>query len=126
VNEYLTAYFAIPLALLIVGLALNVSRVRINKRVSVGDGGDKELTGAIRAHGNAIENIPLVLLLLLIYEMQGGNASVILAIGIVFTMARFLHAVGMIRHIFVFRRWSMVATLVVELLLPILIFTTLL
>jgi len=123
---YLTAYFAIPLALLIVGLALNVSRVRIDKKISVGDGGDKALIGATRAHGNAIENIPLVLVLMLIYELQGGNASVILAIGVVFMVARFLHAVGMIRHIFVFRRWSTVATLLVEVILPILIFTSLL
>ena len=67
---YTTAYFASILGLLIIALALNVSRTRIKHKISFGDGGIKELKGAIRAHGNAIENVPFILILLFFYEVE--------------------------------------------------------
>ena len=118
---YITAYFAAPLGLLIMGLALNVSRVRIQNKVSLGDGGNKVVRGAIRAHGNAVEYIPIILFLLLIYELQGGNQVALWTIGIIFTASRFFHAWGMLRHIFVFRRYGATVTYIIGILLPFLL-----
>ncbi len=46
-----SAYFAAALALLLVALSINISRLRIAHKISFGDGGIKELTAAVRAHG---------------------------------------------------------------------------
>ena len=59
----IVAAYAALLVLLVTVLALNVSRSRIESRVS-GDGGSMPLQAAIRAHMNALEQIlPLLPLL---------------------------------------------------------------
>lgn len=118
---YITAYFAAPLGLLIMGLALNVSKVRIQNKVSLGDGDNKVVRGAIRAHGNAVEYIPIILILLFIYELQGGNLIVLWVMGAMLVASRFFHAWGMLRHIFIFRRYGATVTYIVGVLLPIFI-----
>ena len=52
------------LGLLGVVLTLQVGRLRGQKHVSLGDGGDPELLAAIRAHGNFMEFTPILLLLI--------------------------------------------------------------
>jgi uncharacterized protein len=47
------------LALLLTGLSIHVSRLRLRHRVSFGDGGHKDLLVAMRAHGNALEHTTL-------------------------------------------------------------------
>ena len=56
--------------LLVLALALRVSAVRHGKRIHLGDGGDEGVLRRIRAHANAIENLPLALLLLLLLELN--------------------------------------------------------
>src|SRR3546814_19171911 len=51
-------------ALLVLALAVQVVILRRGKRIGLGDGGDTRLACAIRAHANALENLPLALLLL--------------------------------------------------------------
>jgi uncharacterized protein len=83
------------LGLLAVLLTLNVGRMRTRKKISLGDGGDREMTAAIRAHGNLIELAPLTLLLLwMMHGPFGHRMPDILAI--VLVVARFLHAGGML------------------------------
>ena len=118
---YTTAYFASILGLLIIALALNVSRTRIKHKISFGDGGIKELKGAIRAHGNAIENVPFILILLFFYEVEEGNQTIVWWIGTIFTISRFLHAWGMIKRISIFRISTTVVTYLTGILLPVLI-----
>ncbi len=83
------------LGLLTVALGLNVARMRGRKRVSLGDGGDTELTAAIRAHGNLIEWVPICLLLIWLTHAPYGNLSVAV-LAAVLTVARFFHAGGLL------------------------------
>jgi uncharacterized protein len=83
------------LGLLTVVLGLNVARMRGRKRISLGDGGDKELAAAIRAHGNLIEWVPLCLLLIWLTHGPFGDRSVAV-LAVVLTAGRLLHAGGLL------------------------------
>lgn len=83
------------LGLLAVALTIHVGRMRTKKKVFLGDGGDPELTAAIRAQGNLLELVPLTLLLLwMMHGPMGHRLADILAI--ILVVARFLHAGGML------------------------------
>lgn len=95
-----TAQVLAVLALLLTALSLNVSRLRLKYRVSFGDEGYKDLTVAIRAHGNALEQCLLFAVLLLALEYQSNAVATQLAwLGPVFVIARVVHAAA------IFRRW---------------------
>jgi uncharacterized membrane protein YecN with MAPEG domain len=83
------------LGLLAAGLALNVSRMRGTKRVLLGDGGDRELQAAIRAHGNLLELTPLCLLIIWLLHGPYGNRT-IAVLAVLLTLSRFAHAAGML------------------------------
>jgi uncharacterized membrane protein YecN with MAPEG domain len=86
------------LGLLVVVLTLNVARMRGNKKIFLGDGGDPEMLAAIRAHANLMEFAPLCLLLIYIasdfygFWTTAGLSAVLL-------LARVLHAGGMLDFI---------------------------
>ena len=91
------------LVLIIAGLSLNVSYLRITRRVSLGDGGDKSLRNGIRAHGNAIECFLPFMIILYFYERQGADAALIWSWGLLFLGSRLLHIVGMLAYKIPFR-----------------------
>ena len=68
----ITSIYASLAALLIVKLTLSVIKLRRKNRISVGDGGNEELQLAIRTHANAVEYIPITLMLLLTLELNGA------------------------------------------------------
>jgi uncharacterized membrane protein YecN with MAPEG domain len=83
------------LGLLAVVLTVNVSRVRGQKKINLGDGGDPEMMAAIRAHANFIEFVPLCLLLIyMASDFYGFWTTAILSI--VLLVSRVLHAGGML------------------------------
>ena len=83
------------IGLLAAALTINVGRMRGQKKIFIGDGGDKEMLAAIRAQGNLIELTPLCLLLIYLLHGPYGNRTVgVLAI--VLVVARFVHAGGML------------------------------
>jgi uncharacterized membrane protein YecN with MAPEG domain len=94
----LTALYAAPLALLIVGLAGAIARQRWKKRIGLGDGGDKELQRLIRVHGNLTEVAPIGILLLLVGELTGLGVMLLHGAGAALLAGRVLHAVGLARH----------------------------
>lgn len=69
----ITSCSAALAAVLLTGLSLNVSRLRMRHRISLGSGGHKALQLAVRAHGNALEQSLLFFLLLLIAEAQAHS-----------------------------------------------------
>lgn len=91
-----TALYGGILGVLMVLLAGNVSRLRMKHRAPWGDKGNHDLVGAIRAHGNAAEFIPIFLLLFLVWELQGASDNALAIVGGVFVAARLAHAFGMI------------------------------
>jgi uncharacterized membrane protein YecN with MAPEG domain len=80
------------IALVLVGL---VFRQRQKTRTIFGTGGHLSLEQAIRAHGNFVEYVPLILILLLLLELGGLGATWLHAMGIALTVARVLHAWGL-------------------------------
>lgn len=90
-----TGLYAALAALLIVVLALRVIQRRLALRTGIGDGGDQDLSLRIRAHANAIENLPIGLILLLIVELNQTGQVLVHAFGISLLVGRLLHAIGM-------------------------------
>lgn len=90
----ITALYAGLLGLLLIALSIGVSRQRMRHKVSLGDGGVRELSTAIRAQGNFIEYVPMALLLILLLELAGNPGWMIHTLGGALFLGRILHAHG--------------------------------
>ena len=110
-----TPLIAAILLLIVTLLAANVSGLRMRLGVRFGDGDDKRLLRAIRAHANALEHGLPFILMLYFYELKGGPDAPIRLLGGLFIAARLSHALGMIRGPFNAQRLGATATIVLEL-----------
>jgi uncharacterized membrane protein YecN with MAPEG domain len=90
-----TAVYAAILALVILALGINVTVHRLKLQVSLGDGGDPQMRRMIRLHGNAIEYLPLALLLMALYELNGGLHWALHVIGIALIAGRVIQTAAM-------------------------------
>ncbi len=93
----MTGLYTALLALLLLGLAIRVVVLRWRTKTGIGDGGDRVLARAIRAHGNAIEYVPIALVLLLAAELGGAGPTLLHGCGIGLVAARIVHASGLSR-----------------------------
>ncbi len=91
----ITSLYASLLALLIVRLSLSVIKLCRKNRIRVGDGGNEELQLAIRTHANAVEYIPITLLLLLTLKLNGAPKILIHLLGTTLITGRIIHAMGL-------------------------------
>src|SRR5260370_32259407 len=71
----ITAAYLALLALLYAVLALQVIRLRQGNRAAFGDGDNISLRSAIRVHGNFIEYVPIITLMVAFLEMSGASAA---------------------------------------------------
>lgn len=84
------------LVFLVIFLAYRVTTFRRGEGISLGDDkGSKAMKGAVRAHANAIENIPLGIALLLMLELNHLTPWLLHSFGVSFLVARLLHAWGL-------------------------------
>jgi uncharacterized membrane protein YecN with MAPEG domain len=82
-------------ALLITILGMLVSKARAAADVGVETPVPKEMIRTVRAHGNAVEWVPLGLVLLLAIELSGAGTRFTLHLaGGTLLLSRVLHAVG--------------------------------
>ena len=95
----ITGMYAALAALMIVALARKVISLRRQHKVALGDGGQQDLLAAIRAHANAVEYLPIGLLLLLLLELSQGPAWLIHLLGSLFIIGRLIHANGISKSI---------------------------
>ncbi|MCH8497848.1 MAG: MAPEG family protein [Marinobacter sp.] len=93
----ITAVYASLTALLFLFLAWRVTVYRRRFKVGVGDGGQRDLEVAIRAHGNLVEYAPITLILMAIGEMNGVSPLAVYGVGLLFLSSRLLHAWGFIK-----------------------------
>jgi hypothetical protein len=93
----IAALYAGLIGVLLLVLAALVSRLRRARRVSLGDGGDRELARAIRVHGNAVEWAVPGVLLLLVAELNRASPLLLHLCGIALVVGRVLHAIGLTR-----------------------------
>lgn len=91
-------------------LAMNVSGLRMKEKVAIGDGGNTVVNKAIRAHGNGVEHVVVFGLMLLALELSNAPAGLLATLVVGFTVARVLHAVGMLGPVFKARRAGAAAT----------------
>lgn len=94
----ITPIYAALFALFYIFLSLRVAAMRRATRVSLGDGGNAELTRRTRVHGNFIEYVPLTLVLMLLAELQGQPAWTVHLIGGSLALGRLVHAYGIGRE----------------------------
>jgi uncharacterized protein len=90
----ITALFAAMLALLFVVLSVRVIGARRGAKVSIGDGGDRQLARRVRVHANFAEYTPFALILMGTAENLGAWKLGIWAIGALLLTGRLLHAYG--------------------------------
>ncbi len=92
----ITGLYASILALIIIWLCYKVVAFRRKSRVDIGDGGDVVGIRHIRAQQNAVEYIPIALILLAAYELNGGNHMLLHGIGIALVIGRLIHPGGLV------------------------------
>lgn len=86
-----TTLYAGILALLYVALSLYVIKGRFKYRVSLGNGGEEDLESRIRAHGNFVEYIPFVLILMILSEFEGMSEILLHILGLTLIIGRIFH-----------------------------------
>jgi uncharacterized membrane protein YecN with MAPEG domain len=94
----ITLLYAGLCALLVLVLATRVAHWRLTHKIGLGDGGDRELLKRVRAHGNAVEYLPLCLILLGGMELNGYPSRLIHGFGIALLFSRVAHAWGVSRN----------------------------
>ena len=83
-------------AFTIVWLSLQVIKIRHREKVSIGDGNRAPLTIAMAAQSNAVEYIPIALLLLFALEFNAAPIAIVHAFGIALVLGRIVHARAML------------------------------
>lgn len=92
----ITAIYASILAVLMCSLALNVIKARRKNKVKYADGGVEELQIARTAHSNAVDYIPIALILIFLLEYNEANIWLVHAIGISLVVGRVIHCRGVL------------------------------
>lgn len=108
----ITPIYAALLAVLLIALSFRVIFVRRGERISLGDADNPALRARIRVQANFVEYTPLALILILLIELQGGDALVVHALGLMLLIGRIAHAVGVSKHpqVMPLRFWGMILT----------------
>ena len=94
----ITAFYAALHALLLLALAARIVRYRLTARIGLGVAGDRALEQRMRVHGNAVEYVPIALILLLLLELSALPVLWLHVFGGGLLLARVLHAIGLSRH----------------------------
>ena len=93
---FISPFYASLLVALIVFLAYRVTTFRRGEGISLGDeSGSKAMKSAVRAHANAVENIPAGIVLLVILELNHLMPWLIHVFGITLLASRIAHAYGL-------------------------------
>ncbi len=101
-------------ALLLWVLAVNVSRLRLTLKIGHGDGGNVDMSQAIRAHANGVEHVIMFSLTLLALTFIGVAKGLLAGLVISFFVARLIHAYGMLWRQFQMRRVGASITFLAE------------
>lgn len=91
---HLSPVYAAVFALFYCGLSVRTLLLRGRLKIAVGDGGDQRMLRATRVHGNFAEYVPMTLLLVFMFELDGGSAGWVHALCGVLLVGRISHAYG--------------------------------
>ncbi|CAK4074600.1 MAPEG family protein [Vibrio sp. 16] len=87
-----TALYASILAGLMIWLSIEVIKQRRKAQIKYADGGVDALQVARSAHGNAVDYVPITLILMAMVEYNGASVWLIHLFGTLFVLGRILHA----------------------------------
>ena len=90
-----TPLYALPLALIYLVLWFRVSSVRSATGISFGDGGNAQLLQRVRQHGNFVDWVPMVLILMILAEGMGAPAIYLHISGGLLLLGRVAHPFGL-------------------------------
>ena len=124
----ITSFTAVLAGLLILMLTSKVIQLRRRDGVVLGDNNDRPLTKAIRGHANAVEQLPIALILLGLSEAQGAAAPALLGAAILLIVGRIMHAIYFAidgTH-WRLRMYGMMLTLIAQIALIVILAATLL
>ena len=79
------------LSFLVLRASFDIISLRREHKIILGDGGNAELSQAIRSHANLLEYAPLALIGLGCLELNGVPSTIIGAGGALFVLGRVLH-----------------------------------
>lgn len=91
----ITTLFALPLIVIWFVLWIGVTSARSGANVSIGDANNSALLQKIRRHGNFIEWVPFVLILMVLNEAQGTGALWLYVAGTLLVIGRIAHPFGL-------------------------------
>ena len=111
--------FAGLLVLLLFGLGLNASRMRVKLRIFRGDGGNPAMAAAERAHGNTVEHALPLMVLLVLLELMGVGKGLIALLGTLIVLARVLRSAGMLAQVRAVGMTGVVMTYLLELVMSV-------
>jgi uncharacterized membrane protein YecN with MAPEG domain len=83
------------LGLLMLVLGIRIVQLRMQTRISLGDGDNPDMLTRMRAHGNAAEWIPIGLILLFLAEQASGADWLVVAGAALLVAGRLLHPFGL-------------------------------
>jgi uncharacterized membrane protein YecN with MAPEG domain len=93
----ISVIYAVMSAGLIIFLSFEVIKTRRRLQISVGDGNNEDLQTVQGAQSNAVEYLPISLLLLFYLEYNGANLWLIHLLGITLITGRIVHAHGLLK-----------------------------
>lgn len=95
---YAFGFYTFLNALIMLILSILVVRARVTTRTMIGDGGNPAMAGALRAHANNTEYVPMALILMwALTTPLGSSIWLIHGLGVPLTVGRILHAIGLSR-----------------------------
>jgi uncharacterized membrane protein YecN with MAPEG domain len=99
-------------------LVLTIFTIKIRKstRIAYGDGNNKKLIRAIRAHGNFFEFTVFFIISSFLLEALDADAIYLLVVNILFVLGRVSHAYSMFKEKLKFRVLGMMTTLFIYIL----------
>ncbi|MGJ8586596.1 MAG: MAPEG family protein [Yoonia sp.] len=93
-----TSFTALFAGVLILLLTIKVIQLRRRGGVVLGDNDDYALTKAIRGHANAVEQLPIALILMGLAEVQGASQALLVVAAAALMVGRALHGIYFAIH----------------------------
>lgn len=92
-----TVVYGVALVAIKLMLFWRIVSLRQRYNLGLGEGGQRDLQIAVRSHGNFMESMPLMLILLFMAEMNGVAIIALHGVALLFLLSRVAHALGMVQ-----------------------------
>lgn len=91
----ITALYAGVFVVILVCLTTRIGVLRARTGISLLDGGNEKVAVEMRRHGNFIEHVPILLLLMAIVEINGAQPVFLHVVGGALVIFRIAHPLGL-------------------------------